>query len=449
MQSIAVLTVETAGGSKVSGLAFVSSGENRAVTALHLLKDARKVTLKFQNGGEVDSPGFVDLDEKRGIALLDLPAPGKAALRLAPVKISPGTTVNCAAVRDAAFGFVQLSVSEVHQGADGVERYILSGEASGGNSGGPALDPKGSVIGLVLEEKKDGNIQRTLVPAAFILALKASEPIKAWGAQNQAPTAQKPGTSAPGPKDEIDSTLLDFFVLLSDHKVTYYWADEVTRSTGLQQGVPQQMYDHQTKLSLGLRQIKALTTDDPLRKDLLKTFVEIGTNQFSAAEFMVNAVVAWQQANNWGPQSQDLQKRAGASMTLANELNNASIPALRELYEKSSVFKEKIPKELVYSMGIEKRPSIFSLGVQTYARNPFALVMVYPDSVASTLGLQTGDLIVSAAGTKFESNGSIEDFKVIIQNNLGNAIDVLVERSGKKTDLKMAVLKEIPANFLY
>lgn len=38
LQSVGVITVETRTGSKVTGLAFLAAGENKAVTTLHLLK---------------------------------------------------------------------------------------------------------------------------------------------------------------------------------------------------------------------------------------------------------------------------------------------------------------------------------------------------------------------------------------------------------------------------
>lgn len=451
MQSIAVITVETTKGTRVSGLSFLSAGENRAVTALKLLKDAKKVSVKFQNGEEIVSPGLVDSDGKRGIAILDLTAPGKAALNLVPVKITPGTTVNCGAVRDGAYGFVQLSVAEIHQGADGVERYVLSGESPEGNGGGPALDPKGNVIGIILEETVSGSIRRTLVPSTFILALKSSLATREWTSMDKQQAAEQPAASASvsGSKDEIDPSLLDFLLLLSDHQATYAWADEVTRGVGFKQGVPQLVYDYQTKLNLGIRQIKTLKTDDPLRENLLRSFAEIGANQLSAAEFFISAVVAGQQTNDWGAQPQDLHKRSKASMTMATELSKASIPELRELYGKSSFFKETMPRDLVYTMGIEKRPSIFRLGVQTYARNPFAMLVVYEGSFASTIGLKPGDVIVSAAGETFETSGSIEDFKLVVQNNLGKTIETTVVRNNQNTTLKMEIPGEIPPDFLY
>ena len=445
MQSIALMTVETSGGSKVSGLAFVSLGENRAVTALHLLKDARKVTLRFQTGEEVSSAGIVDLDEKRGIALIDLPDQGRKKLNTAQVKITPGTVVNCAAVRENAFGFVRLSVSEAHQGTDGVERYILSGEAFPGNSGTPALDINGNAIGMVIELKST----RILVPSAFIITLDPSLPLKQWGTQGLTAEVAEPSSKASGPMDVIDSSILDFLILRADHQVIYHWADEITRGSGFLQGVPQDLYNYQTKLEVALRRIKDVQTDEPSRSALLKNLLEAGANQHLAAEYMIKAIVAGQQTNNWGPQSQDLQKRSKAALAMTEELLASQNSILREIYGRSPAFRENMPKDLVYSLAIEPRPSLFRLGVQTTVTNPLYLSIVHQDSFASTLGLKPGDRLLSAAGTDFDPRGSIEEFKVIVQNNLGNTIPVTVERDGKKAELKMQVPKDIPPSFLY
>ena len=445
MQSIVVITVETEKGSTVTGLGFLTAGENRAVTALHLLKNAKKVMARFQNGEEVLSPGLVDSDEKRGIAILDLPVPGKTALILAPAKVMPGTAVNCGAVRDGAYGFVQLSVTEVHQGTDGIERYILSGEASFGNSGAPALDAKGNVTGLVLETKTG----RILVPSSFIMALNPSLLSKAWGTQIEPATLAQLAAPASGPMDEIDSSILDFLILRANHQVVCYWADEVTKGKGFLQGVPQDLYNYQTKLEVGLRRIREIKTKDPSRTTLLKNLREIGASQYVAAENLAKAIVTGQQTNNWGPQAQDLQKRSKAAFTMAQDLLASQNSILHEIHSRSAAWKSKMPKDLVYELAIEPRPSLFRLGVQTLATNPFYLSIVYSGTFASTLGLLPGDRILAAGGNKLGPDGSIEEFKMIVQDNLGNTIPVTVERNGKKTDLKMDVPKEIPVNFLY
>jgi len=445
IQSIALLTVERSDGSKASGMAFISPGENRAVTDLHLLKDARKVTLKFQSGEEVSSAGIVDLDEKRGIALIDIPEQGRKKLNIEQVKITPGTVVNCAAAREEVFGFIRLSVSEVHQGTDGVERYVLSGEFFSGNSGTPALDVNGNVIGMVI----DLGPSRILVPSAFIVALNPSLPVMPWETQGPAVATAEPSTQGPGPMDVIDSSILEFLILRADHQVIYYWADEITGGHGYRQGVPQDLYNYQTKLEVALRRIKDVQTDDPSRSTLLKNLLEAGSNQLLAAEYMIKAIVVGQQANEWGPQSQDLQKRSKAALAMTEEILASQNPILREIYGGSSAFSDNIPKELVYSLAIEPRPSIFRLGVQTLASNPLYLSVVYQDSFASKLGLKPGDRLISAAGTDLDPKGSIEEFKMIVQNNLGKTIPVTVEREGKKTELKMSVPKEIPSSFLY
>ena len=445
IQSIALMTVETSKGSKASGLAFVSLGENRAVTALHLLKDARKVTLRFPSGEEVSSAGIVDLDENRGIALIDLPGPGRNKLNIEQVRISPGTVVNCAAAREGTFGFIRLSVSEVHQGTDGVERYILSGESFSGNSGTPALDVKGNVIGMVIEL---GN-SRILVPSAFIVALDSSLPLRQWENQVSATAAAESATPGPGPMDGVDVSILEFLILWADHYVIYQWADEITRGHGYLQGVPQDLYNFQTKLEVALRRIKEVQTDDPKRLTLLKNLQEAGANQYIAAEHMMKAIVVGQQAKDWGPQSQDLQKRSKAALVMTDELLASQKSILREIYGSSAPFRDNIPKELVYSLVIEPRPSLFRLGTYSPMTNPLYLSIVYRDSFAATLGLKPGDRLISAAGIDLDPKGSIEEFKMIVQNNLGETIPVTLEREGKKTELKMQIPKEIPSSFLY
>lgn len=78
------------------------------------------------------------------------------------------------------------------------------------------------------------------------------------------------------------------------------------------------------------------------------------------------------------------------------------------------------------------------------------MLVLYDNSMAKALGLRQGDEIISAAGQKFDNkNGSFEDFKMIIQNNLGKTIEVVVMRDSKETTLKMEIPKEIPKEYLY
>lgn len=451
MQSVAVLAVETEGGQKLLGLAFLALGENRAVTAAHLIRNANKVTLKFQDGVEVGALGLVDIDEKRGLALIDVPSVGKGVLKLTQANIAPGMIINSGAVKDNTYGFVQSTITEVHQGADGVERCMLSGEAPSGNSGGPALDSKGNVIGMVIESRGG----RVLVPSAFITSLNASLPTRPWGAQEQ--PAEAVGTAGtvvqtigPGPMDEIDFMLLNFFITFYDHRSIYVWADKITSTVWGTHGVPQSVYDYQAKLERELNKLTNIKTDDPLRRKVLQIALEAGTSQFNTVNYLIQAMVIAQQTEKWGAQPEDLRKRAIASSNMVGEILGSGMPALMQLYKESMVFRENAPRELKYSMGLEKRPSIFMIGITNMIRNPFYVLVLYDNSMAKALGLRQGDEIISAAGQKFDNkNGSFEDFKMIIQNNLGKTIEVVVMRDSKETTLKMEIPKEIPKEYLY
>lgn len=444
MKSVAVLTAETKDGKESRGLAFLAAGEGRAVTAAHLLKNASRVTLSFQDGVELLSPGIIAVDEKRGLAMIEVPASGREGLTLVQTSISPGTMVHCGAVRDGTYGFVQLSVSEVHQGASGVERYVLTGEAPSGNSGSPALDQKGNVTGMVIETTEG----RLLVPSAFIAAIDASSPLKSWGGEVPEMVDAAQADPGPGPMDEIDQAILDFFVILYDHDSVYRWGQETTNGQGFMQGVPEVVYHYQTKLEMAIKKLGGVDTGDPLRKKIIMNLLEVGKNQVVAVNYFTEAVVVGQGAKDWGAQSQDLNKRAKAAINIAGEVLMSELSAIHELYERSTVLSEKMHRDIKYYLGIEKRVAPFAIGAVTTIEKPFRLLVLYSGTFGEALGLKAGDTILSAAGLKFDAEGSMEDFKAVILENLGKTIDVVVERDGKQTTLKMKIPGEIPEKYV-
>lgn len=444
MNSIAVISVETKDGKENRGLAFLTSVEGKAVTAAHLLKNASRVILRFQDGTETLSSGVIAIDEKRGLAMLDIPSSGRAGLTMVQVSISPGTMVYCGAVRDNTYGFVQLSVSEVHQGSFGVERYVLSGEAPEGNSGSPALDQKGNVTGMVIDTGEG----KVLVPSAFIVAIGDSSPLKSWGGEVPETVDAPQADPGPGPMDEIDQAILDFLVMLYDHDSVYRWGQEKTMGKGYLEGVPEDVYHYQTRLEIAIKKLGGVETDDRLRKKIIKNLSEAGNNQVIAVNCFIQAVVAGQGARDWGAQSQDLNKRAKAAINIAGEVLLTELPAIQELYERSTVFGEKMHRDIKYYLGIEKRVAPFAIGAVTTIGEPFRMIVLYHETFGEALGLKAGDKILSAAGSKFDDGGSMEDFKAVILENLGKTIDVIVERNGEQTTLKMKIPGEIPDKYL-
>ena len=90
----------------------------------------------------------------------------------------------------------------------------------------------------------------------------------------------------------------------------------------------------------------------------------------------------------------------------------------------------------------------FALGTVTTTGDPLRLLVLYHDSLGESLGLRTGDKVLSAGGAKFDADDSLEDLKALIMESLGRTIDLVVEREGEETNLKIDIPEEIPENYL-
>jgi hypothetical protein len=191
------------------------------------------------------------------------------------------------------------------------------------------------------------------------------------------------------------------------------------------------------------------TTGDELRGKLIKPLLQIMANERAAAESYIKAVVTGQQTNAWGAQAQDLQKRSDTLSLAVNE-GQASIRVdLAALEAASEKIREYLPAELRYDLGLAQRPSPFRLGCDVFVRNPFYLLVVSTDGLGYKLGLRAGDMIRSAGDREFTAKDSLEDFKLIILQNLGKTLNVVVDRDGKRKTLPLKIPKEIPAKELY
>jgi len=65
------------------------------------------------------------------------------------------------------------------------------------------------------------------------------------------------------------------------------------------------------------------------------------------------------------------------------------------------------------------------------------------------LGLRAGDTVRSAGGREFTPKDSLEDLKMIIQENLGKTLQVIVDRDGKSKTLPLKIPKAISGEYLY
>ena len=203
INSIVTLKVEKKGGSKVQGTAFFAIKDGMAVTAWHVVRDAVSVKAKFASGEEFDVSGLVDNDPARDLAIVRVKTFGTPLL---PIGSTPSVGQK-AYVVGAPLG-LEFTISDgllsQIQVMDGTKAYQFSCPASPGNSGGPLLNAKGEIIGVVPFQFKSGQNHNFAVPIQYALGLDTSLPTKPW---NQVVTINTTFETASNKRGTPDETL--------------------------------------------------------------------------------------------------------------------------------------------------------------------------------------------------------------------------------------------------
>ena len=178
--SVVALDVENVAGKHFVGTAFLAAGDRLAVTAWHVVHDARRVEARFSDNQRVTVIGLVDKNEKLDLALLQLkpvPAPG---ITLASTTPRIGSRVYLVgSPRGLDFSISEGLISQIRT-LDGVRYYQLSCPISPGDSGGPVLNDRGEAIGVVSWRKADAESVGFAIPSPDVLHMNAAFPVVAW-----------------------------------------------------------------------------------------------------------------------------------------------------------------------------------------------------------------------------------------------------------------------------
>ena len=178
--SIVTLEVENVGGRHFIGGAFLAVDDCLAVTAWHVVHDARRVEARFSDNHSVKVIGLVDKNEQLDLALIKLEASGRPRLKLGSATPRIGARVY---VVGAPSGF-DLSISEglISQirTVDNVRYYQVSCPISPGDSGGPVFNDQGEAIGVVSWRKADAENLGFAIPSTAVARMNAALPVVAW-----------------------------------------------------------------------------------------------------------------------------------------------------------------------------------------------------------------------------------------------------------------------------
>jgi len=434
LPSVMTLKVLKSNGDNVLGTGFMAVKEGMAVTAWHVVRDAKTVTAKFSDGQEFESSGLVDKDEKRDLALIRVKVFGKALLPVATTAPDVGSTAYViGAPEGLEFSITSGLLSQI-QSASGINHYQFSCPASPGNSGGPLINAQGQVTGVVSFQFREGQNLNFAVPSTYVLGLDVTLPTQPWG--NVKESVVVTPTSRAGTDDDLDKLLARTFVTATDIPVAlqFVYQEGVLKNGGFKSGVPTFLYEIQGAAKDESEALSKVATTDALRQRLVTKYQVILVHALQAMDLMIDGIHSAQNTGGWTPVASDSVTRSFAAANSA-----APIPLEdSKLIFQSPVFSHALPTGV--STFYDDNGLGFRLGVIVFLANTLGMLDVPKDSLADKLGLKRGDQLISSQGVTF---AYILDFMRLVKANVGHEIKVTLFRNGKQQEIKMKVPSQL------
>jgi len=181
LPSVMTLEVESCSGEKFIGSAVLALADDCALTAWHVVADARSVWAVFADGQRVRVTGFLDQDGGRDVALLKLEKPLARRQAVLGKKLQPvaARAYVIGSPKGYDFSISDGLISQTRM-VDGVLQYQLSCPISPGNSGSPIFNQSGEVIGIASWTKSDAQNVSFAIPTQEFSRLNVSQQPKTW-----------------------------------------------------------------------------------------------------------------------------------------------------------------------------------------------------------------------------------------------------------------------------
>lgn len=194
LPSVMTLEVENQSGERFVGSAVLAMADDVALTAWHVVADARSVWAVFADGQRVQVTGCIDQDAVRDLALLKLEKrlPHRQAALCRELQSVAARAYVIGAPKGYDFSISDGLISQIRS-LDGFLQYQLSCPISPGNSGGPVLNQRGEVIGIASWTKADAQNVSFAIPTQEFIRLNVSERPKTWEQLAATPPPAPPG----------------------------------------------------------------------------------------------------------------------------------------------------------------------------------------------------------------------------------------------------------------
>jgi S1-C subfamily serine protease len=181
LPSVMKLEVENQCGERFVGSAVLALADDVALTAWHVVADARSVWAVFADGQHVQVIGCIDYDGSRDLALLKLEKrlPHRQAVLSRERQFVASRAYVIGAPKGYDFSISDGLISQIRS-VDGFLQYQVSCPISPGNSGSPVLNNRGEVIGIASWTKVDAQNVSFAIPTWELSRLNVSGRPTTW-----------------------------------------------------------------------------------------------------------------------------------------------------------------------------------------------------------------------------------------------------------------------------
>lgn len=435
VSSIITLKVTKRDGNQVVGSGFLSLKDGLAVTSWHVVKDANYVVARFSTGEEFEVSGLVDKDEIRDVAIVRVKVFGKPMLNFNSDEPGIGTKVYViGSPKGLEFTISDGLLSQI-QIFEGTKQLQFSCPVSPGNSGGPLLNSRGEVIGVVSWQLREGQNLSFAVPSAYARGLDTSLPTKPWSeVRSLLPLISKQANDS-----DVDRLCSEILLLSLDLQTALVYTDEtiLRKGNGFKRGVPSFVYRLQREVKEKRDNLTSLSINDSLRSAFT---LKLGTRisfLLESTDLLIEGLRTAQLQGGWSATANDLISRSVAAWEVKG-------PRVKDILSSVPSVINLLPIDAKLRLGLEEDSTNFRLGVYIWQSDPLLLFNVqdWPAGLAYKLGLRSGDRIALINGTEMKSFVQV---KKMIMASLGKNICISVIRNNLHKELNATVPKKLPS----
>jgi S1-C subfamily serine protease len=176
--SVVLLVVKRLGGDASLGTGFVVRADGVIATALHVVENAKTITVKLRSGELYDVAYIYNFDRRKDLALLKILATDLHPIELGDLaQVRVGDRVMSISNPAALGGVLEHSFSEGNVSSVRLEERLgakviqTTAAVSSGSSGGPLLSTSGQAIGLISFKATGGESLNFCIPTNYVSGL--------------------------------------------------------------------------------------------------------------------------------------------------------------------------------------------------------------------------------------------------------------------------------------